>query len=155
MYWLPHEEGGTFKISKATISYGLVAMIGCMGTGLGIGAVWQGKKWLQYCDTSLVKLPGWLDSVIVHQQFGCTYPDDVQQWNHRLLILQTSVPNAVSMLDFCGKTPTILRAYDRFQGWSELWLGSGGTFEWPTEWQDILFLWLCTSSQEWWESNCW
>jgi len=38
MYWLPREEGGTFKMSTATISHGLVAMIGYMGTGLGTGA---------------------------------------------------------------------------------------------------------------------
>ena len=50
MHWLPREEGGTFKMSTATISHGLivVAMIGGMGTGLG-----SITQWLQYCDTSL------------------------------------------------------------------------------------------------------
>ena len=86
-----------------------------------------------------LKLPDWLNGMIGHQQFGCTCLDDVQQW---LLPLRISVPDAVSMLDFCGKTSTILRAYDQFQGWSELRLGSGRAFEWPTEWKDILF-WGC------------
>ena len=38
MYWFPYREAGTFKISTAAISRGLIAMIGRSGADLGNGA---------------------------------------------------------------------------------------------------------------------